>query len=68
MPRGKKRKLVLARLGQDLSRIEKAMGHRERSSPDDTREPRPEHARPYHERKRSTVKGHRKPTRRSPRR
>jgi hypothetical protein len=30
MPRGKERKLVLARLGQDLSRIEQALGYDER--------------------------------------
>jgi hypothetical protein len=28
MPRGKQRKVVLARLGQDLARIEKALGYR----------------------------------------
>jgi hypothetical protein len=28
LPRGKQRKVVLARLGQDLARIEKALGHR----------------------------------------
>ena len=30
MPRGKERKLVLARLSQDLSRIEKILGYRQR--------------------------------------
>src|SRR5262245_50163333 len=28
LPRGKERKIVLARLGQDLARIEKALGYR----------------------------------------
>jgi hypothetical protein len=30
LPRGKQRKVVLARLGQDLARIEKALGYRSR--------------------------------------
>jgi hypothetical protein len=38
MPRGKERKLVLTRLGQDLVRIEKALGYRVRSTRDDGRE------------------------------
>jgi hypothetical protein len=38
MPRGKERKLVLTRLGQDLVRIEKALGYRVRSTRDDARE------------------------------
>jgi hypothetical protein len=42
MPRGKERKLVLARLGQDMARIEKALGlwtaiHSERSARADAR-------------------------------
>jgi hypothetical protein len=37
MPRGKQRKLVLTRLGQDLVRIEKALGYRVRSTRDDAR-------------------------------
>jgi hypothetical protein len=41
MPRGKKRKVVLARLGQDLSRIEKTLGYRLRSTRDDSREAPP---------------------------
>jgi hypothetical protein len=36
MPRGKERKLILTRLGQDLERIEKTLGYRLRSG--DTRE------------------------------
>jgi hypothetical protein len=38
MPRGKQRKLVLTRLGQDLARIEKTLGYRLRSARDDARE------------------------------
>src|SRR5262249_20340333 len=34
MPRGKERKVVLTKLGQDLARIEKALGDRLRSSDD----------------------------------
>jgi hypothetical protein len=35
MPRGEQRKVVLARLGQDLARIEKMLRYRLRSAPDD---------------------------------
>src|SRR6516164_7178618 len=35
MPRGKQRKLVLTRLGQDLARIEKTLGYRLRPRRDD---------------------------------
>jgi hypothetical protein len=38
MPHGKERKLILTRLGQDLGRIEKALGYRLRSTRDDARE------------------------------
>jgi hypothetical protein len=38
MPHGKERKLILSRLGQDLGRIEKALGYRLRSTRDDARE------------------------------
>ena len=38
MPRGKARKLILTRLGQDLARIEKTLGYRLRPMRDDTRE------------------------------
>ena len=52
MPRGKERKLVLARLGQDLARIEKTLGYRLRPSRDDMREQTSERVRRYRERKR----------------
>jgi len=38
MPRGKERKLVLARLGQDMARIEKALGFGPRSTRSDLHE------------------------------
>jgi hypothetical protein len=38
MPRGKQRKLVLTRLGQDLARIEKTLGYRLRPRRDDASE------------------------------
>src|SRR6516164_10126662 len=38
MPRGKERKLILTRLGQDLARIEKTLGYRLRSRRDDASE------------------------------
>lgn len=38
MPIGKDRKVVLARLGQDLARIEKALGYRERYAPSNVQE------------------------------
>ena len=38
MPRGRERKLVLNRLGQDLSRIEKTLGYRQDPAQDDVRE------------------------------
>jgi hypothetical protein len=38
MPSGKERKLILTRLGQDLGRIEKALGYRLRFARGDTRE------------------------------
>jgi hypothetical protein len=38
IPRAKERKLILTQLGQDLARIEKALGYRQRSARDDTRE------------------------------
>jgi len=50
MPRGKERKLVLTRLGQDLARIEKTLGYRLRSARDDAREQTSERARRYRER------------------
>jgi hypothetical protein len=39
MPRGKERKLVLARLGQDLNRIERALGSDKRATKDAARGP-----------------------------
>jgi hypothetical protein len=50
MPRGKKRKLVLNRLGEDLAQIEKALGYR-RPAQDDSRR-----LRRYQVRKRSSTK------------
>jgi hypothetical protein len=38
MPIGKDRKVVLNRLGQDLARIEKALGYRERYTPSNAQE------------------------------
>src|SRR6516225_1415122 len=50
MPRGKERKLILTRLGQDLARIEKALGYRLRSARDDARGHTSERVRRYRER------------------
>jgi hypothetical protein len=50
MPRGKQRKLILTRLGQDLARIEKTLGYRLRPRRDDAREQTTERARPYRQR------------------
>jgi hypothetical protein len=50
MPRGKERKVVLTRLGQDLARIEKALGYRLRSTRGDAREQTSERIRPYRQR------------------
>jgi hypothetical protein len=38
MPRGKERKLVLTRLGNDMARIEKALGYEPRSTRGDLHE------------------------------
>jgi hypothetical protein len=46
MPRGKERKVVLRRLGQDLARIEKNLGYTLRGKPDDAREQTAERAQP----------------------
>jgi hypothetical protein len=54
MPRGKQRKLVLTRLGQDLARIEKTLGYRLRPTRDDAREQTSERIRPYRERSMTT--------------
>jgi len=60
MPRGKERKLVLRRLGQDLSRIEKALGRSERPAQVDARQPTSGRLRRRQQRKRTMAKGRRK--------
>jgi hypothetical protein len=50
MPRGKERKLVLTRLGQDLARIEKTLGYRPRTTRDNARQHSSERVRPHRER------------------
>jgi hypothetical protein len=60
MPRGKERKVVLARLSQDLSRIEKILGYRQRPARDDGPETPPKRVRRYQERKRPANKARRK--------
>ena len=52
MPHGKERKLVLTRLGRDLSRIEKALGYHEPRAQGQTREPKSGHVRRRQARKR----------------
>ena len=47
MPRGKERKLVLRRLGQDLARIEKNLGYGPRPARNDVRERRLDRVRRY---------------------
>ena len=59
MPRGKERKLVLTRLGQDLRRIEKTLGYGGPAR-DDVREPTSDRVRSYRERKRGATKARRK--------
>jgi len=54
MPRGKERKLVLTRLGQDLARIERTLGYRPQSARDDAREQTSERVRRYWERSAAT--------------
>jgi len=56
MPHGKERKLVLTRLGRDLSHIEKALGYSEPRTRDQTREPKSGHMRRRQARKRATVR------------
>jgi len=60
MPRGKERKLVLARLSQDLSRIETILGYVRRSARDDSRETLPKRLRRFQGRKREGSKSRRK--------
>jgi hypothetical protein len=52
MPRGKERKLVLARLGQDLARIEKSLGYASRPARKNVRERRSDRVRNNRKRKR----------------
>jgi hypothetical protein len=52
MPRGKERKLVLTRLGQDLARIEKSLGYASRPARKDVRERRSDRVRNNRKRKR----------------
>jgi hypothetical protein len=59
MPRGKERKLVLTRLGQDLRRIEKTLGYGGPAR-DDVREPTSDRVRRHRERKRRATKARRK--------
>jgi hypothetical protein len=54
MPRGKARKLVLTRLGQDLRRIEKTLGY-QGPARDDVREPKSNRGRRYGRRKRGVT-------------
>jgi hypothetical protein len=56
MPRGKERKLVLTRLGQDLSRIENSLGYGPRPGREDVRERRLERVHRYRKRKGSSTK------------
>jgi hypothetical protein len=60
MPRDKERKLVLARLGQDLRRIEETLGYEQRSARDVKPEPTPRYVRRHQGQKRAAVKGRRK--------
>ena len=50
MPRGKERKLVLTRLGQDLARIETTLGYRLRTTRDNACQHSSERVRPHRER------------------
>ena len=56
MPHGEERKLVLTRLGRDLSRIETALGYSEPRARDQTRKSKSGHVRHLRARKRATVK------------
>jgi hypothetical protein len=59
MPRGKERKLVLRRLGQDLSRIEQALGYDEQLA-QDTARGRTSERLPGQVRRKRTVRSRRK--------
>ena len=56
MPHGKERKLVLTRLGRDLSRIETALGYSEPRARDQTSKPNLDTKRRRQARKRATVR------------
>jgi hypothetical protein len=60
MPRGKERKLVLTRLGQDLRRIEETLGYEQQRARDDVREQRLRYVRRYRKNKRAATKARRK--------
>jgi hypothetical protein len=53
MPRGRERKLVLTRLGQDLARIEKSLGYASRPARKDVRERKSDRVRNNRKRKRT---------------
>jgi hypothetical protein len=53
MPHGKERKLILARLGQDLARIEENLGYRPRGAPQGIGERRVDRVRRSRKRKQS---------------
>ena len=55
MPRGKARKLVLTRLGQDLRRIEKTLGY-QGPAREDVRDPKSNRVRRYGRRRRGVTK------------
>src|SRR4029434_3663248 len=60
MPRGKERKLVLTRLGQDLRRIEETLGYEQQRARDDVCEQRLRYVRRYRKNKRAATKARRK--------
>jgi hypothetical protein len=60
MPRGKERKLVLTRLGQDLRRIEETLGYEQQRARDDVREQRLRYVRRYRKNKRAATKARRR--------
>jgi len=60
MPRGKERKLVLTRLGQDLRRIEETLGYEQQRARGDVREQGLRYVRRYRKNKRAATKARRK--------
>jgi hypothetical protein len=60
MPHGKQRKVILTRLGQDLSRIERALGYGERPARSKVREPPLGSVRGYRQRQRAAANARRK--------